>query len=119
MTIFLLEQVFKSDSQITYMTQDYHTQRPRGFAFVEFYDRRDAADALDHLDRYEMDGREIAVVFAKDRRKTADEMKPRGGGRDSRDRGRRGGDRERGGRRDSRDRFVQRFCWLFNWVNFI
>lgn len=84
-------------------SQDYHTQRPRGFAFVEFYDSRDAADALDHLDRYEMDGREIAVVFAKDRRKTADEMRPRGGGggRDSRDR--RGGGRDRE-RRDSRDR---------------
>jgi len=83
--------------------QDYHTQRPRGFAFVEFYDSRDAADALDHLDRYEMDGREIAVVFAKDRRKTADEMRPRGGGggRDSRDR--RGGGRDRE-RRDSRER---------------
>jgi RNA recognition motif-containing protein len=70
---------------------------------VEFYDRRDAMDALDHLDRYEMDGRELAVVFAKDRRKTADEMRPRsnGGRSDSRDRGR-GGDR-RGGR-ESRDR---------------
>jgi RNA recognition motif-containing protein len=74
---------------------------------VEFYDHRDAADAMDHLDRYEMDGRELAVVFAKDRRKSAEEMRPRGGnGRsDSRDRrggGDRGGDR-RGGR-DSRDR---------------
>lgn len=84
--------------------QDYHTQRPRGFAFVKFYNSRDAADALDHLDRYEMDGREIAVVFARDRRKTAGEMKPRGcGGRDSRDR--RGGGRDRE-RRDSRDRCV-------------
>jgi hypothetical protein len=62
-----------------------------------------------------MDGREIAVVFAKDRRKTAEEMRPRGGGRDSsRDGGRRnGGDRRgdrggdrNGGRRDSRDRWV-------------
>lgn len=83
--------------------QDYHTQRPRGFAFVEFYDRRDANDAMDHLDRYELDGRELAVVFAKDRRKTAEEMRPRSnnnGRSDSRDR--RGGDR-RGGH-DSRDR---------------
>lgn len=89
----------------TLFFQDYHTQRPRGFAFVEFYDRRDASDALDHLDRYEMDGREIAVVFAKDRRKTAEEMRPRGGGgggRDSRDR--RGGGGDRRGGRDSRER---------------
>lgn len=60
-----------------------------------------------------MDGREIAVVFAKDRRKTADEMRPRGGGgRDSRDR--RGGGRDRE-RRDSRDRYASSFL-LFDSV---
>ena len=36
-----------------------------------------------------MDGREMSIVFAKDRRKTSDEMRPRGGG---------------GGRYDSRER---------------
>lgn len=58
---------------------------------------------MDHLDRYEMDGRELAVVFAKDRRKTPEEMRPRDRGNargESRDR--RGGDR-RGGR-ESRER---------------
>lgn len=54
-----------------------------------------------------MDGREIAVVFAKDRRKTAEEMRPRGGGRDSRDR--RGGGGDRRGGRDSRERYYCRF----------
>ena len=33
------------------------------------------SDALDHLDRYEMDGREISIVFAKDKRKSAEEMR--------------------------------------------
>ena len=52
-----------------------------------------------------MDGRELSVVFAKDRRKTADEMRPVSRQRgDSRERGGGGGGRfERGGR-DSRDR---------------
>ena len=67
------------DVRDVYIPLDYHSQRPRGFAFVEFYDKRDAMDAADHLDRYEVDGRELAVVFAKDRRKTPDEMRPRGG----------------------------------------
>ena len=85
--------------------QDYHTQRPRGFAFVEFYDKRDAADAVDRLDRYEVDGRELAVVFAKDRRKTPEEMRPRGGRANSRDRRGGGGGGDRRGGRDSRDRY--------------
>lgn len=51
-----------------------------------------------------MDGRELSVVFAKDRRKTADEMRPVSRQRgDSRERGGGGGRFERGGR-DSRDR---------------
>lgn len=33
------------------------------------------------MDRYELDGRELSIVLAKDRRKTPDEMRPRGGGR--------------------------------------
>lgn len=58
---------------------------------MEFFDKRDATAALDGLDRHMMDDREISIVFAKDRRKTAEEMRPRGRA-DSRDRGR-GGDR--------------------------
>lgn len=73
--------------------QDYYSRKPRGFAFVEFFDKRDATAAMDNLERYELDGREISVVFAKDRRKSADEMRPRRG--DSRGRGRRDNSRER------------------------
>ena len=79
---------------------------------MEFYNYRDASDALDALDRYEMDGRELSVVFAKDRRKSADEMRPLSRQRgDSRERGGGGGGGGGGGRfdrggggRDSRDR---------------
>jgi hypothetical protein len=69
------------------------------------YSRRDATDAMDRLQRFEMDGRELTIVFAKDRRKTPDEMRPR----DSRGGDSRGDSRDRGGRRNasrsrSRDR---------------
>ena len=53
-----------------------------------------------------MDGRELSIVFAKDRRKTPSEMRPRGGRRDDyrrdRSRSRDRGDRDR--RRRSPDR---------------
>lgn len=48
------------------------------------------------MDRYELDGRELSIVLAKDRRKTPDEMRPRGGGR------RGGGDYRRDRGRDDR-----------------
>eukprot|EP01038_Epipyxis_sp_PR26KG_P004978 gene4978-6961_t len=97
------------DVRDVYIPTDYYTKRPRGFAFVEFYNKRDAADALDSLDRYELDGRELSIVFAKDRRKTPDEMRPARGGyqrHESRDRGRYGGGGggDRGRRNNSRDR---------------
>ena len=57
----------------------------RGFAFVEFYNAGDAAEAHDKLDHAKLAGREIAIVFAKDKRKTPGEM--RGGGRDMGPRG--------------------------------
>lgn len=37
--------------------QDYYTKRPRGFAFVEFVDQRDAEDAKAELDGTTLDGR--------------------------------------------------------------
>ncbi len=59
------------------------------------------------LQGYEVDGRRISIVIAKDRRKTPDEMKPRGdrGGRDRRSRSndkREDGGRGRGEERDVR-----------------
>jgi hypothetical protein len=74
---------------------------------------------LDALDRYEFDGRELAIVLAKDRRKTPEEMRHidhregsggRGGGGGGFPRGGGGGGRyERRGRSRSHsphDRYV-------------
>jgi hypothetical protein len=66
--------------------------------------------ALHALDRHAYDGRELAIVFAKDKRKTSDEMRRianrgRSRGRDDYDRrdDRRDGDRRDMDRRGSRD----------------
>jgi len=107
-----LRRVFSKYGELrdVYIPEDYYTRQPKGFAFVEFYNRRDADDAIDQLERYELDGRQLSIVHAKDRRKTPDEMRPRDrnrGGRDDRRGGggyddRRYDDRGRGGGYDDR-----------------
>lgn len=104
-----------------YIPMDHYTKRPRGFCFVEFFDGRDARylcyyvyleytlhfslrDAMENLDGSELDGRDITVVFAKENRKTPDQMRraqppPR---RDSRDYDRRDRSRDRYNDRDRR-----------------
>ncbi|CAG0880907.1 unnamed protein product [Darwinula stevensoni] len=48
-----------------YIPRDRFTKESRGFAFVRFYDRRDAEDAMDSMDGKIMDGRELRVQMAK------------------------------------------------------
>jgi len=99
------------DIRDVYIPTDFYSKKPRGFDFVEFFDKRDATAALDNLERHEMDGRELSVVFAKDRRKSAEEMRPRQMRGDSRGRGRRDNSRERRrspSRSRSRDRRERR-----------
>merc|ERR1711973_746441 len=92
-----------------YLPTERGTGRSRGFAFVRFYDRRDAEDALDELNGRTYDGRELRIKI--------DEGRPnrggggdRGGRYDRDDRGGRGRDRSdsrdrrRRSRSDSRDR---------------
>lgn len=55
----------------------------RGFAFVRFYDKRDAEDALDAMDGRILDGRELRVQMARYGRPTSPQ-RGRGGGSDRR-----------------------------------
>ncbi|KAG6609766.1 serine/arginine-rich SC35-like splicing factor SCL30 [Phytophthora cinnamomi] len=75
-----------------YIPKDYYTKEPKGFAFVEFRSEREADDARRNLDGVRIDGRDIRVVFAQERRKSTEQMRERekterrGGGRRSRSR---------------------------------
>jgi RNA recognition motif-containing protein len=108
-----------------YIPRDYHSQQPKGFAFIEYANPDMAREARDEMDRFKIKGRELEVVFAQERRKTPNEMRGRsggggGGGGDGGGRGpnefersssferhrqrERGRDRRRDNGRDERDR---------------
>lgn len=53
-----------------YVPLDFYTRRPRGFAYVQFEDVRDAEDALHNLDRKWICGRQIEIQFAQGDRKS-------------------------------------------------
>ncbi|KAL0587028.1 hypothetical protein ABG067_003368 [Albugo candida] len=65
------------DVRDVYIPRDFHTREIKGFAFVEFKNERDAEEALRNLDGSRLDGREITVVFAQEKRKSTDEMRTR------------------------------------------
>ena len=77
-TIGDLEHVFSKYGELgdVYIPRDRYKQESRGFAFVRFYERRDAEDAMDSLHGKVIDGREIRVQMAKYGRPT-DPYKPR------------------------------------------
>lgn len=58
-----------------YVPLDYYTRRPRGFAYVQFDDPRDADEALYSLDRTMYYGRELEIEFARGDRKTPGQMR--------------------------------------------
>ncbi|RLN43331.1 serine/arginine-rich SC35-like splicing factor SCL33 [Panicum miliaceum] len=60
-----------------YLPRDYYTGDPRGFAFIQYFDPEDAADAKYHMDGQMFLGREITVVFAEENRKKPSEMRAR------------------------------------------
>ncbi|CAI5705005.1 unnamed protein product [Peronospora effusa] len=60
-----------------YIPKDFYTKEPKGFAFVEFRSEREADDARRSLDGVRIDGRDIRVVFAQERRKSTDQMRDR------------------------------------------
>lgn len=51
-----------------YLPRNYATNEPRGFAFVRFVDRADGEDALAAMDGKIIDGREMKIQEAKERR---------------------------------------------------
>ncbi|XP_010883657.2 serine/arginine-rich splicing factor 10 isoform X2 [Esox lucius] len=58
-----------------YIPLDFNTRQPRGFAYIQFEDVRDAEDALHDLDRKWVCGRQIEIQFAQGDRKTPNQMK--------------------------------------------
>ncbi|XP_036433828.1 serine/arginine-rich splicing factor 10-like [Colossoma macropomum] len=58
-----------------YIPLDFYSRRPRGFAYVQFEDVRDAEDAMHNLDRKVVCGRQIEIQFAQGDRKTPGQMK--------------------------------------------
>ena len=66
-TVEDLKRVFQKYGDVgdVYIPRDARTNQSRGFAFVRFYDRRDAEEAMDRVDGSELDGREIRVQHAK------------------------------------------------------
>ncbi|MEE6475795.1 hypothetical protein FKM82_010859 [Ascaphus truei] len=58
-----------------YVPLDFYNRRPRGFAYIQFEDVRDAEDALYNLNRKWVCGRQIEIQFAQGDRKTPGQMK--------------------------------------------
>lgn len=74
-----LRRVFERCGEVgdIYIPRDRFTRESRGFAFVRFYDKKDAEDALDAMDGRVLDGRELRVQMARYGRPAS----PRYGGR--------------------------------------
>jgi len=89
-----LRRVFERCGEVgdIYIPRDRHTRESRGFAFVRFYDKRDAEDALKEMDGRILDGRELRVQMARYGRPTSPQRR---GGRDRRRSRSRGRDRRR------------------------
>ncbi|XVF75332.1 hypothetical protein PTKIN_Ptkin13bG0179500 [Pterospermum kingtungense] len=58
-----------------YIPKDYYTGKPRGFAFVQFVDSYDAAEAQRRMNGKIFAGREISIVVAAETRKRPEEMR--------------------------------------------
>ncbi|XP_060522486.1 serine/arginine-rich splicing factor 2 [Cylas formicarius] len=80
-----LRRVFERCGEVgdIYIPRDRFTRESRGFAFVRFYDKRDAEDALDAMDGRMLDGRELRVQMARYGRPTSPHRRYRGRRRSS------------------------------------
>jgi RNA recognition motif-containing protein len=60
-----------------YIPRDFHSQQPKGFAFIEYASPEMAREARTEMDRFVIKGSQLEVVFAQERRKTPNEMRGR------------------------------------------
>jgi hypothetical protein len=60
-----------------YIPRDFHSNQPKGFAFIEYATPEMAREAREEMDRFLIKGRMLEVVFAQERRKTPNEMRGR------------------------------------------
>jgi FUS-interacting serine-arginine-rich protein 1 len=60
-----------------YIPRDFHSQQPKGFAFIEYASPDMAREARSEMDKFVIKGSQLEVVFAQERRKTPNEMRGR------------------------------------------
>lgn len=74
-----LEQAFGRIGHVrdVYIPRDFHSQQPKGFAFVEYASNEQAREARNEMDKFVIKGRELEVVFAQEKRKTPTQMRDR------------------------------------------
>ena len=60
-----------------YIPKDFNSGRPRGFCFIELPRKEDAVTIQGKMDGSTLGGKEIKVVFAQDKRKSAQQMRGR------------------------------------------
>jgi hypothetical protein len=83
-TCSTLRVAFEKHGEIkdVYIPCHHVTKQPKNFAFIEFRNLRDAEEAIAAMDRTKIDNMTVDVMMAKQKRKSATEM--RGGPRDDR-----------------------------------
>jgi hypothetical protein len=65
------------DVRDIYIPQDYHTQQPKRFAFIEYATPEMAREAREEMDKFLIKGQELEVVYAQEKRKTPNDMRGR------------------------------------------
>ncbi|UJR15756.1 hypothetical protein I4U23_002691 [Adineta vaga] len=61
-----------------YIPRDQFSRSSRGYAFIRYFKKRDAEEALDRMDGADVDGREIRVQFARYGRASTSESRDKG-----------------------------------------
>jgi len=66
-TLAVVESYFKKFGKLgdIYVPRDRDTHESRGFAFIRFFEERDAEDAMDSMDGKMIDGRQIRCAMAR------------------------------------------------------